>query len=103
MSKKIVSFLPFLRLHVLAPFKSAVKSVVKKEKIVGGLLASSKSKKAGKMEKHGKHLKKTFLNKKREFGLVDTKKCVRGFAEVSTGFGKPGSQNFYKVCGFIPK
>jgi hypothetical protein len=30
-----------------APFKSAVKNVVKKEKIVGGLLAGSKAKKKG--------------------------------------------------------
>jgi hypothetical protein len=42
-----------------APFKSAVKNVVKKEKIVGGLLASSKSKaKGGKNEKPGKENEK---------------------------------------------
>ena len=41
----------------LAPFKSAVKNVVKKEKIVGGLLASTKPKKGGKNEKNGKEKK----------------------------------------------
>ncbi len=37
-----------------APFKSAVKNMVKKEKIVVGLIASSKSKKNGKLEKGGR-------------------------------------------------
>ena len=46
-------FVCFRDLHVLAPFKSAVKNVVKKEKIVGGLLASTKPKKGGKNEKNG--------------------------------------------------
>ena len=44
-------------MHVLAPFKSAVKNVVKKEKIVGGLLASTKPKKGGKNEKNGNEKK----------------------------------------------
>ena len=52
-------------MHVLAPFKSAVKNVVKKEKIVGGLLASTKPKKGGKKEKNGKEKnKKNILQKK---------------------------------------
>lgn len=43
-----------------APFKSAVKNVVKKEKIVGGLLSSAKTKKGGvskKIEKQGNQKK----------------------------------------------
>ena len=48
--KRLTSLTP----ACLAPFKSAVKNVVKKEKIVGGLLASSRSKKGGKVDKNGK-------------------------------------------------